>query len=74
MKAAKTIVVALLAGVLGAGCMSNSGLGGDVADSQDTGPELVIPATGGPPVEAEPVGGDTYIPVTGGAPIVGTGT
>lgn len=38
----------------------------------DTGPHLVVPATGGPPVVGIPVGGGLYVPATGGPPVPGT--
>ncbi len=38
----------------------------------DSGPRLVVPATGGPPVMAIPLGGGLYLPVTGGPPVPGT--
>ncbi len=37
----------------------------------NTGPSLVLPATGGAPVMAIQLGGGLYLPVTGGAPVVG---
>jgi hypothetical protein len=88
MTRTKSIVLVVLAGLLGVGCIpAGASPGASFADSsqagpsfdassssQDSGPQMVIPATGGAPVMATPVGGDMYVPVTGGAPIVGIGT
>jgi hypothetical protein len=41
---------------------------------QDTGPRIIIPATGGAPVLGIPLGGDMFLPVTGGAPVIGIST
>jgi hypothetical protein len=37
----------------------------------NSGPRLIIPATGGAPVLGIPVGGGLFVPVTGGPPVVG---
>jgi hypothetical protein len=42
------------------------------APSPETGPRLVLPATGGAPVMAIPLGGGVYLPVTGEPPVVAT--
>lgn len=39
--------------------------------TRNTGPSLVLPATGGAPVMAIQLGGGLYLPLTGGAPVVG---
>jgi hypothetical protein len=41
---------------------------------ENTGPRLIIPATGGPPVIGIPVGGNLFVPVTGGPPVPGIPT
>ncbi|HEX4455247.1 MAG TPA: hypothetical protein VH143_30510 [Kofleriaceae bacterium] len=81
MTTTKSIVLVLVAGLLGAGFIrtadADDSAGASFADSsssQTAAPEIVIPATGDAPVEATPVGGDMYVPVTGGAPIVGIAT
>jgi hypothetical protein len=40
----------------------------------NSGPQLVIPATGGAPIIGIPVGADLFIPATGGPPVVGIST
>jgi hypothetical protein len=40
----------------------------------NSGPQLVIPATGGAPIIGIPVGGDLFIPATGGPPVIGIST
>ena len=40
----------------------------------NTGPRLIVPATGGAPVIGIPVGGNLFLPVTGGPPVVGIPT
>jgi hypothetical protein len=81
MTRTKSIVLVLLVGLFGMGCVPGGagfspGASFDDSSSQstNTGPQMVIPATGGAPVMATPVGGDMYVPVTGGPPIVGIGT
>ena len=41
---------------------------------ENTGPRLIVPATGGAPVIGIPVGGNLFLPVTGGPPVVGIPT
>jgi hypothetical protein len=40
----------------------------------NSGPQLVIPATGGAPIIGIPVGADLFIPATGGPPVIGIST
>jgi hypothetical protein len=80
----KTIAFVLLAGLLGTGCIPGGvGTGASFPDSSDsstpisspnTGPQMVIPATGGAPVMATPLGAGLYMPISSGVPIVGTAT
>jgi hypothetical protein len=37
----------------------------------NTGPRLILPASGGPPVLALPLGGGVYLPLTADPPVVG---
>jgi hypothetical protein len=41
---------------------------------ENTGPRLIVPATGGAPLIGIPVGGNLFLPVTGGPPVVGIPT
>jgi hypothetical protein len=44
------------------------------SQDQNTGPQIIIPATGGAPVIGIPLGGNIYLPVTGGLPVIGIPT
>jgi hypothetical protein len=44
------------------------------SQDQNTGPQIIIPATGGAPVIGIPLGGNIYLPVTGGVPVIGIPT
>jgi hypothetical protein len=37
----------------------------------NSGPQLIMPATGGAPIVGMPVGGNVYMPATGGPPVMG---
>lgn len=43
-------------------------------EDQNTGPQIILPATGGVPVIGIPLGGDIFLPVTGGPPVIGIST
>jgi hypothetical protein len=50
---------------------SPSPMAGFPSQDENSGPRLIIPATGGPPVIGIPVGGGLFLPVTGGTPVIG---